>query len=243
MRTFTAWVLAHRKMILFAWLVVAVVAFASISSAVNALSSEFNLPGRESSKANDLIYAKYGNGGPRVNGPLVPVVQLPQGTTVDSPGVREQLRAAFDQVIAAVPGSRSADFAGTGDRVFVSKDGRTTFGVIWYPPSEDAFGGAGDALKDSRAAAAKVTVDGSPVRITGFDALASNDEASTGPDVLVEVLLGGLGALVVLLFVFGSLMAFVPLLMAAIAIPTTFLCCGRWRGRPRCRWWSSSWSP
>ena len=223
MRTFTAWVLAHRKAVLLAWLVVAVVAFASISSAVNALSSEFNLPGRESSKANDLIYAKYGNGGPRVNGPLVPVVQLPQGTTVDSPGVRDQLRAAFDQVIAAVPGSRSADFAGTGDRVFVSKDGRTTFGVIWYPPSADAFGGAGDALKDSRAAAAKVTVEGSPVRITGIDALTSTDEASTGPDVLVEVLVGGLGALVVLLFVFGSLMAFVPLLMAAIAIPTTFL--------------------
>ena len=223
MRAFTAWVLSHRKTILLAWLVIAVVAFASTSSAVNALSSEFNLPGRESSKANDLIYAKYGNGGPRVNGPLVPVVQLPQGTTVDSPGVREQLRAAFDQIIASVPGSRSADFAGTGDRVFVSKDGRTTFGVIWYPPSADAFGGPGDALKDSRAAAARVTVEGSPVRITGIDALTSSDEASTGPDVLVEVLVGGLGALVVLLFVFGSLMAFVPLLMAAIAIPTTFL--------------------
>ncbi len=61
------------------------------------------------------------------------------------------------------------------------------------------------------------------MRITGIDALTSSDEASTGPDVLVEVLVGGLGALVVLLFVFGSLMAFVPLLMAAIAIPTTFL--------------------
>jgi RND superfamily putative drug exporter len=223
MRAFTAWVLAHRKTILLAWLVIAVVAFASTSAAVNALSSEFDLPGRESSKANDLIYARYGNGGSRANGPLVPVVQLPEGTTVDSPGVRGQLRAAFDQVIAAVPGSRSADFAGTGDRVFVSKDGRTTFGVIWYQPSADAFGGAGDALDDSRAAAAKVTVEGSPVRITGFDALASTDEASTGPDVLVEVLVGGLGALIVLLFVFGSLMALVPLLMAAIAIPTTFL--------------------
>ena len=223
MRAFTTWVLGHRKMILLAWLVIALVAVASISSAVNALSSEFSLPGRESSKANDLIYTKYGNGGNRVNGPLVPIVQLPEGTTVDSPGVREELRAAFGKVSAVVPGSRSADFAGTGDRVFVSKDGRTTFGIIWYPPSTEAFGGPGDALDDSRAAAARVTVEGSPVLITGFDALSSTDEASTGPDVLVEVLIGALGALVVLLFVFGSLMAFVPLLMAAIAIPTTFL--------------------
>ena len=45
----------------------------------------------------------------------------------------------------------------------------------------------------------------------------------SGPSVLVETLIGGLGALIVLAFVFGSLMAFVPLLMAAIAIPTTFL--------------------
>jgi RND superfamily putative drug exporter len=222
-RSFTRWVLHHRLLIALVWLVVMVVAFASVQSSVDALSSEFNLPGRESSKANDLIYAKYGNGGDRVNGPLVPVVQLPEGTTVDSPGVREELRAAFGAIGAAVPGSRSADFAGTGDRVFVSKDGHTTFGVIWYQPSTDPFGGAGDALDDARTAAAGVTVAGSPVRITGFDALASADEASTGPDVLVEVMIGGLGALIVLLFVFGSLMAFVPLLMAAIAIPTTFL--------------------
>ena len=41
--------------------------------------------------------------------------------------------------------------------------------------------------------------------------------------MLVEILIGGVGALIVLVFVFGSLMALVPLLMAAIAIPTTFL--------------------
>jgi RND superfamily putative drug exporter len=33
----------------------------------------------------------------------------------------------------------------------------------------------------------------------------------------------GAGALIVLIFVFGSLMALVPMLMAAVAIPTTFL--------------------
>jgi len=41
--------------------------------------------------------------------------------------------------------------------------------------------------------------------------------------VLTETLLGGLGALAVLAFVFGSLLALVPLLVAAVSILTTFL--------------------
>ncbi len=224
MRAFTRWVLEHRKTVLLSWLVIAVVAFASTQSSADALLTEFDLPGRESSDAADLIYAQYGNGGNRVSGPLVPVVQLPEGTTVESPGVREQLRKAFGAIAAAVPGSRSADFASTGDRVFVSEDGRTTFGVVWYPPSDTvAFEPAKEALDAMREAAAGVQVEGAPVRITGFDALIAPDDESGGPSLLLEVLLGGVGALVVLTFVFGSLMALVPLLMAAIAIPTTFL--------------------
>ena len=88
MRSLTRWVLAHRKTVMLGWLVVLVAAFASIQPSADALSEEFDLPGRESSEAAGLIYARYGNGGPRVNGPIVPVVRLPAGTTVDSPGVR-----------------------------------------------------------------------------------------------------------------------------------------------------------
>jgi RND superfamily putative drug exporter len=223
LRSFTRWVLAHRKTVLLGWLVVVVVAFASIQPSADALSEEFDLPGRESSEAADLIYARYGNGGPRVNGPLVPVVQLPEGTTVDSPGVRRELATAFARIAASVPGSRAASFASTGDRTFVSEDGRTTFGVVWYPPADTAFDPAGRALDQARAAAGGLEVAGAPIRITGIDALASGEDGGDGPSVLVEVLLGGLGALVVLFVVFGSLMALVPLLMAVIAIPTTFL--------------------
>src|SRR5439155_275662 len=41
--------------------------------------------------------------------------------------------------------------------------------------------------------------------------------------VALETMVAALGALVVLAFVFASFMAFVPLLMALVAIPTTFL--------------------
>ena len=152
----------------------------------------------------------------------MPVVQLPEGTTVESPGVREELAAAFASISTAIPGSRSANFATTGDRVFVSDDGRTTYGVVWFPAGLVAFEPAKEAIAAADEAAAAQTVAGAPVRITGIDALATASDESSGPSVLAETLIGGLGALIVLLFVFGSTMAFVPLLMAAIAIPTTF---------------------
>jgi RND superfamily putative drug exporter len=68
-----------------------------------------------------------------------------------------------------------------------------------------------------------VTVGGAPVHLTGYDALANETGGNEGPGVLLEALLGGLGALVVLAFVFGSWLAIIPLFMAVPAILTSFL--------------------
>ena len=72
---------------------------------------------------------------------------------------------------------------------------------------------------------AGVTVGGSPVEVTGLDALraSAGENESSGTGVLLGTLLAALGALLVLAFVFRSFMAIVPLLMALVAIPTTFL--------------------
>ena len=61
------------------------------------------------------------------------------------------------------------------------------------------------------------------MHVTGIDVLQNQTGGSGGPGVLLESVLGGLGALVVLAFVFASLLAFVPLLMAIVSIMTTFL--------------------
>jgi RND superfamily putative drug exporter len=68
-----------------------------------------------------------------------------------------------------------------------------------------------------------VMVAGQPVRVTGFDALSEDAGDSGGAGVLVEALVGGVGALLVLIFVFASALAVVPLLMAFVAIMTAFV--------------------
>ena len=166
--------------------------------------------------------AIYGAGGDVA--PIVPVVTLPEGKTVDSPGVRAELDAALSKVEAALPESMSASFASTGDRAFVSDDGRTTFALVYIP----AKGGVDPGQEEARPAQAAldgVTVGGSPVEVTGLDALraSAGDIEGGGAGVVLGTLLAALGALLVLAFVFRSFMAFVPLLMALVAIPTTFL--------------------
>ena len=164
----------------------------------------------------------YGNGGDVA--PIVPVVTLPKGKTVDSPGVTRQLDAALAKVEAALPEARTASYASTGDRAFVSDDGRTTFALVYIPAKGGVDPGQAEARR-AQAALAGVTVGGSAVEVTGLDALraSAGESEGDGTGVLLGTLLAALGALLVLVFVFRSFMAFVPLLMAFVAIPTTFL--------------------
>jgi RND superfamily putative drug exporter len=63
---------------------------------------------------------------------------------------------------------------------------------------------------------------GAQVQATGLNQLAKGG-SSKGPGVLAETLIGAAGSLAVLAFVFASLLAFLPLLIAAVSILTTLL--------------------
>src|ERR671910_1546861 len=222
MEVLTRFVLGHKRLVLGLWLAVMIAAFGALQPANDALSQQFNVPGREGYETNQELGEIYGVGGDV--SPLVPVVTLPQGTTVDSPGVGDQLEAALARVEAALPEARTASYASTGDRAFVSDDGRTTFALVYIP----AKGGVDQGQPEARLAQdalAGVTVGGAPIEVTGLDALraASGENEGDGTGVLLGTLLAALGALLVLIFVFRSFMAIVPLLMALVAIPTTFL--------------------
>ncbi len=224
MASVSRFVLVHKRLVLIFWAMVTVVAVAAIQPASEALNQQFTVPGREGFTTNREIQAVYGTGGSDVT-PIVPVVTLPKGTTVDSAGVRAELAAALKRVQAALPRARVASYASTGDRAFVSRDGRTTFALV-YIPSRGGLEPGQQEAQAAQTALKNVTVGGSPVRVTGLDALrasAAGDQAGGSVTLLLEVLIAGAGALLVLAFVFGSFMAVVPLLMAVVAIPTTFL--------------------
>jgi len=223
MTALTRWVLAHRKLVVAFWIVLTVVGGLAASPAGRGMKQKFSVPGREGWEANVQIQKLYrGTGG---NGsPLVPVVQLPAGRTVRTAAVRAELRGVEDKLRTALPGARMAGYGSTGDAAFVSRDGRTAFAVVFPKPDPDQpFGDNPKAERAARAALSGVQVGGAPVHLTGYDALNAQSNNSNGPGVLLEALLGGLGALVVLGFVFGSLLAFIPLLMAIPAILTSFL--------------------
>ena len=224
MSSLTRWVLAHKRTVVAFWLLLTIVGIGAAGPASDALSQEFSVPGKEGYETNVEIAKKYGNTGGDT-APFLPVVTLPAGKTVDSPGVRAELRAVDARVQRALPGARIASYASTGDRAFVSANGRTTFAIAF--PRRDpnsAFGENPDAAKRARAELRGVTVAGAPVHLTGYDALVEDSgEDAQGPGILVEAVVGGLGALAVLAFVFASFLALVPMFMAIVSIMTTFL--------------------
>jgi RND superfamily putative drug exporter len=220
----TRWVLSHKRTVVIGWIVLTFAGIAAAGPATDALENEFSVPGKESWETNVAIAQQYG-GDRNGSAPLLPVVTLPKGETVESPGVRSELAQLDRRLDEALPEARIASYASTGDRAFVSDDGRTVFSLVYARPDPDsAFGENPKAEKAASAAVKGATVAGQPVHLTGFDALAEDGGGDgDGPGVLLEALLGGLGALVVLTFVFASLLAFVPLFMAFVSIMTTFL--------------------
>jgi RND superfamily putative drug exporter len=222
MQRLTRSVLRHKRAVAIGWLLLTLVGVAAAGPASSALDQRFSVPGREGWEASQEIERVYGNGGETL--PLMPVVTLPNGTTVDSPGVREQLTKVEDTARKAVADSRVAGFGSTGDKAFVSKDGRSAFVYVFAPRSDDPFGGNADDQRHLSDALKGTTIDGAPVRVTGYDALADSSGAGDdGPGVLLEAVIGGAGALIVLIFVFGSALALVPLAMAICSVLVSFL--------------------
>src|SRR5262249_4313882 len=158
----------------------------------------------------------YGNGAEQA--PSIAVVTVPRGETVSRDAPR--LAAAFAQVRRELPRIRVVDLASAHDPRFVTKDGRTTFALLFGPRAE----GFGDAVAGEQATSVleRALPAGYEVSATGLQELSTGG-TNDGPGVFAETMIGALGALAVLAFVFASLLAFLPLLMAAFAILTTLL--------------------
>jgi RND superfamily putative drug exporter len=209
-------VLAHRRLVVVLWLLLLPVGIYGASQVSNRLKVDFSMPGQPGYETAQKITHLYGNGG-QVD-PTIVLLTLPRGRTVA--GQDRQLARALDQAHAAVPRDRIVDYWSTGDRRFILAGGRSTFALL-FTPAQNGFSGP-NIPPTFVGTLSHALPPGTQVGMTGLGQLA-NGGSSKGPGVLVETLIGAAGALAVLAFVFGSLLAFVPLVIAASSILTTLL--------------------
>jgi putative drug exporter of the RND superfamily len=216
MRRLAEFVLGHRALVVVAWVVIALAGGAVTATVNDRTTVNFSLPGQPGDTAANKIVAAFHNGGNTT--PLLVTVTLPEGQTVT--GNEQEVGQAFASVTGGQVPLRVVDEANTGDRAFRTSDDRTAYAMVFYPFPQSFADQVPTTLVSSTVGAA--APPGATVGVTGMDALAVGDN-SGGTGVLTETLLGALGALVVLLFVFASLLAFMPLVVAAVSILTTFL--------------------
>ena len=175
------------------------------------------IPGKSAYEAGQRTLNELGAG---VRPPNVVVFHSSRVDVTKSPAVR----AAVARVTRSVPGALTSSYFSTGNLMYVSGDRHTTFLQVYLPGADrlDVKSGAASM----RATAATGLPAGMTVNVTGYAPLeeaTTTTGSSGGSSVLLEALIGGLGALVILLFVFGTLPAvLMPLVVAVAAILNTF---------------------
>ena len=210
------YVVDHRRIVIGVWIVLTAFGAFSAAQVADRWLEDFSIPGASGYEANQRAVAKLGNGEVF---PYVVVLRADEDVT-KVPGVE----TATEKVAAANPGSRVSSFFNTGDDVYVSADRKVMFANI-YAAGQYTFEPRDlEPTKKALAAALPAGVDG---YLTGIDALYAEASETGGetepPSVLVEALIGGVGALVILLFTFGTLPAIaMPLLIAIASILNTF---------------------
>ena len=210
------YVVHHRRIVIGVWIALTAFGAFSAGQVADRWLEDFSIPGASGYEADQRALAKLGNG------ELFPyVIALrADGDVTKVPGVEE----AIEKTAAANPGSRVSSLFNTGDDVYISDDRKVTFANVYAAGQISIEPPDLEPTKQALAAALPEGVDG---YVTGIDALyAESSETAEGTEpvsVLVEATIGGLGALVILLFTFGTLPAIaMPLLIAIASIFNTF---------------------
>jgi RND superfamily putative drug exporter len=155
----------------------------------------------------------FGNG---ENAPHVAVYTDPRGDVTKDRGIVRGLA----EVQGAIPNVRVSSYFDTDSLAYVSTDRHTTFAEI-YAPGNQGFNSTSH-LGQVRSILQQSAPAGVSVHLTGRDAL-QDASGGSGPSVVTEALIGGAGALVILLFVFGTLPAvLMPMIVAIASILNTF---------------------
>jgi len=206
----------HRWKVIAVWIALTLFGAFAAGQVSKRWYQSFSIPGKSAYEANQRTLKAFGTG---VRPPDV-VVFHTSGDATKSAAIAAAMKRAA--AVSVMRGGRTSSYFSTHNLMYVSRDRHTTFEEI-YPPGPATFSTTSGAAA-VRAAAARGLPSGIQVQVTGHDPL---EEASShgggGGNVLVEAMIGGLGAIIILLFVFGTLPAILmPVAVAAAAILNTF---------------------
>jgi RND superfamily putative drug exporter len=221
MQALTRFILRHKAVVAIAWLLIAVAGAVTISGTTHRMTNNFAMPG-QAFKVDNQIAAEYGNGGSQA--PYVPVLTAPAGQRMTEPALARQAGRVFDAIAASVPHARVVDYSSTGSGQFVTASGRTTFALVFTPPTT-GFSAPDLSTAMSRAAAAALP-PGWGFGLTGETLLGNGAPGSKGTGLIVETIIGSAGAAVILALVFGSFLALLPLVVGGVSVLATFLLVG-----------------
>jgi RND superfamily putative drug exporter len=214
-------VLRHKALVAAFWVLAMVAGMATSSKTVDRLVVDFSLPGQPGYETSKQIVDTYGNGSDY--GAAVLAVTAPEGSTIAQH--KQDLDAVFTAIEQKYPEYRVLSPGNTRSERLVTNDGRTAYGIV----VDKRFTSFADktnfvVMKPFLQEQAKAT--GLTLRTTGYGELdqGNSSDSSNGPSLLSETLIGAAGALLVLIFVFASFLALVPMIVAAVSILSTFVC-------------------
>ena len=206
----------HRWPVIGAWLALTLFGAFAAGQVSHRWLQSFSVPGKPAYEASRRTLTAFGAGS---RAPSVVVFHTTRDAT-KSPAIAE----AMTRAAATMPRALTSSYFSTHNSMYVSHDRHTTFMNV-YPAGPLALNATSGA-ETLRAAAAKDLPAGINVNVTGRDALdeaSKNGKAGGGSSVIVETAIGAIGALVILLFVFGTLPAvLIPIVVAVASILNTF---------------------
>ena len=204
MERWTRLVLRHRWPVVGTWIILFVVSGWAASGLSRLLTNRFSIPGSETAKAEKILHDQFGQ---RSDGAFQLVFRVDPGTDV---------RAALPSLEAA--GERAAEALPTGRFVSAqpnSPDVASAFVTSNLQPA-DAKNYTGEVREAAgRVAGGMLYVTGAPAITADLDPVFNEDIKKGELYIAIPI------ALLILLFVFGTLTVLIPFLFSLAAIPVT----------------------
>ena len=203
MGTWARTMIRFRWAVLAAWIVLILGAGAASAGLSDLLTNRFVLPGAESERAGKILEDAFGQ---KPEGSFQVVVQ---GQSNSAPSLRGAAGAAAERAARELPTGKVVDVRAVSDSVVSA-----TIASELQPADAKSHT---DAMREAAG-----TIPGARVYLTGQSAIESDLEPVQNRDLKVgELYIAIPIALVILVFVFGTLAFLLPFMLAAAAIPVT----------------------